>query len=55
MLLSPLSLANGGVAVMVTLIANIVIHILFAAGVYRFAQKGEVEGRRTWFVGPQSA
>ena len=31
---------------------NLVIHVFFAIGVYKFAKAGEVNGKQTWLVIP---
>ena len=43
---------GGGIVAVFILFATIVIHVLFAIGVYSAAKQGEIEGRKTWFVWP---
>ena len=42
----------GGLIAFLVFSLGIVLHIVFATGVYRLAKMGEVDGYRTWFVGP---
>ena len=31
---------------------NLLVHVFFALGVYKFAKAGEVDGKQTWLVTP---
>ena len=44
--------ASGGLFATLAIALTFLLHIVFAIGVYKFAKSGEVDGRRTWFVGP---
>ncbi|MFW8590472.1 hypothetical protein ACOI22_06715 [Glaciecola sp. 2405UD65-10] len=44
--------AGSGIVAVFILFATIVIHILFAMGVYSAAKQGEVDGSKTWFIWP---
>ncbi|MBF7074441.1 hypothetical protein ISG33_13625 [Glaciecola sp. MH2013] len=44
--------AGSGIVTMFILFTTIVIHILFAMGVYSAAKQGEIEGSKTWFIWP---
>ena len=43
---------NVGVLALAVIVIKVFIHIIFAAGVYSAAKKGEVNGRKTWLVSP---
>lgn len=43
---------TGGLLAFVWLVFTIIVHVLFALGVYKFAKQGDGSSRQTWLVGP---
>ncbi|QBG37186.1 hypothetical protein [Litorilituus sediminis] len=43
---------GGNLIALIFLVINIIIHFMFAFGVYKYAKDGEVNGKQTWMVTP---